>query len=79
MILIVLHGYVIEFKELIDQIRMKILEKFPDLFRGNPTLRRLLINQGDMDQRVTYLWSIFREEVRNGFKRRRIDKDQELI
>lgn len=32
-----------------------------------------------MDQRVTYLWSIFREEVRNGFKRRRIDKDQELI
>ena len=32
-----------------------------------------------MDQRVTYLWSIFREEVRNGFKRRSIEKTDVLI
>ena len=75
MTLIVLYEY---FK-MFDKIRLKIQKKNPDLFKEYPNLRNLLNISADMDLRVNYYWSLLREETRKGFKRRRIDKNQELI
>lgn len=59
----IFEGYLIQFSTILDVIRDKLNEKYPNLGKKHAFIRKLLINKANMDIRVKYLWGQLRTNV----------------